>query len=109
MIGFLPAIYDDELVYSWFSRYYLYSGYYAATSVMLDLYENKTIRPSVELLNNLSSEAKNIISRYISLENLVCHHTMFPEYGRFIDPDKRNRLLIDFDFSKGNCVAPISA
>ena len=104
MIGFLPAIYDDELVYSWFSRYYLYSGYYAATSVMLDLYDNKTIRPSVELLNNLSSETKDIISRYISLEDLVYYHTMFPEYGRFINPDKRNRLIIDFDFSKGNWI-----
>ena len=50
---------------------YQVCGYYAATSVMLDLYDNKNIRPSVELLNNLSIEAKDIISRYISLEDLV--------------------------------------
>lgn len=27
MIGFLPPLYEDELVYSWLARYVVYSGY----------------------------------------------------------------------------------
>lgn len=27
MTGFMPVIYPDELIYSWFCRYYVHSGY----------------------------------------------------------------------------------
>lgn len=38
MIAYLPEIYPDELVYSWFCRYAVHSGYITNKQVLRDLY-----------------------------------------------------------------------
>ena len=113
MIGIFPKLYDDELVYSWFARYLVYSGYSSVSDVYLDLYDSKIARPSVELINNLSTDAKAVIAKYKSMEDLIYYHTMFPEYGKFIDKDQRKRLIKSRDFTIGNwnniLMVPISS
>ena len=104
MIGYFPELYEDELIYSWIARYYVHSGYTSAADTYQDLYFNKNLRPSVELMNNLIDDAKLVMTRYMSLEELIYNHTLFPEYGRFIDPTKRERLLKEADFSRGNWI-----
>lgn len=102
MIGYFPELYEDELIYSWIARYYVHSGYTSAADAYQDLYFNKNLRPSVELMNNLIDDAKSVMTKYMSLEELIYNHTLFPEYGRFIDPTKRERLVKEADFSRGN-------
>lgn len=102
MIGFFPALYEDELFYSWIARYMAYSGYTSIADAYVDIYNNKMISPSIELMNNLSLEATRIITKYKPLEQLIIENTMFPEYGRFITPSKRVRLLSECDFTIGN-------
>ena len=104
MIGYFPRLYEDELVYSWIARYYIHSGYTAASDAYQDLYYNKNLRPSVELMNNMVDDAKTVMTKYMSLEKLIHKHTMFPEYGRFIDPTKRERLIKEADFTRGNWI-----
>ncbi len=104
MIGFFPELYEDELIYSWIARYYVHSGYTSAADAYQDLYFNKNLRPSVELMNNLIDNAKSVMTKYMSLEELIYNHTLFPEYGRFIDPTKRERLVKEADFSRGNWI-----
>ena len=41
MIGFMPEIYPDELIYSWFCRYLVHSGYSANKMALNDLLFNK--------------------------------------------------------------------
>lgn len=104
MIGYFPELYEDELIYSWIARYFIHSGYISASDAYQDLYFNKNLRPSVELMNNMIDDAKSVMTRYMSLEDLIYNHTLFPEYGRFIDPTKRERLVKEADFSRGNWI-----
>ncbi len=104
MIGYFPELYEDELVYSWIARYLVHSGYTSAADAYQDLYFNKNLRPSVELMNNLIDDAKSVMTKYMSMEDLIYNHTLFPEYGRFIDSTKRERLVSEADFSRGNWI-----
>jgi len=104
MIGYFPELYEDELIYSWIARYLVHSGYTSAADAYQDLYFNKNLRPSVELMNNLIDDAKSVMAKYMSLEELIYNLTLFPEYGRFIVPTKRERLVKEADFSRGNWI-----
>ena len=92
MIGFMPAIYPDELVYSWFARYYAHSGHSAYVFAIGDLLENRYIRPDVEFLNRLNPDAIEIIVKMISMEELIFQHTMFPS-ARFVPKSRLNTAL----------------
>lgn len=92
MIGFMPSIYKDELVYSWFARYYAHSGHPAYVFAIEDLLERKNTRPDVEFINHLNPDARKIITKMIPMEELVLYHTMFPYY-RFIENIRLNNAL----------------
>ena len=80
MIGFMPSIYKDELVYSWFARYYVHSGHPAYVFAIEDLLERKNTRPDLEFISHLNLHAREIITKMIPMEELVLYHTMFPCY-----------------------------
>lgn len=80
MIGFMPFIYKDELVYSWFARYYVHSGHLAYVFAIEDLLERKNTRPDLEFISHLNLHAREIITKMIPMEELVLYHTMFPCY-----------------------------
>lgn len=85
MIAFMPKIYDDELCYSWFGRYYCFSGYPAYVCALDDLFEKRNIHFSAEYINSRFNEkAKKIITDIIPMEKLMLEHTMFP-IVRFMD------------------------
>ena len=80
MTGFMPSIYKDELVYSWFARYYVHSGHPAYVFAIEDLLERKNTRPDLEFISHLNLHAREIITKMIPMEELVLYHTMFPCY-----------------------------
>lgn len=80
MIGFMPDIYPDELVYSWFSRYYVHSGHSAYMFAIEDLLGKKSIRPDVEFVNRMDNDVRTIITKVMPMEELILQHTMFPYY-----------------------------
>lgn len=92
MIGFMPALYPDELIYSWFARYYAHSGHSAYVFAIGDLLENRYIRPDVEFLNRLNPDAREIIAKMIPMEELIFQHTMFPS-ARFVQKVRLNTAL----------------
>ena len=61
MIGYLPEIYPDELVYSWFSRYLVHSGHRLHSVVLRELFCKRSDNPSKEFLGHLNEDVKNII------------------------------------------------
>lgn len=92
MIAFMPEIYEDELCYSWFSRYYSHSGYPAYGYALDDLYGKRTIHFNAEFISSLSEDAKLIINNIIPIEELVLNHTMFP-IVRFMNHDRMEKAL----------------
>lgn len=88
MITFMPEIYDDELCYGWFSRYYCHSGYPAYGYALDDLFGKRTIHFNAEFISDrFCTDAKKIIDNIIPMEKLILSHTMFPAV-RFMDNDR---------------------
>ena len=93
MIVYLPSIYPDELVYSWFCRYYVHSGCFAHKMAMQELYCKRSDNPSKEFIGNLNPEAREQIEKIYPLDDLVLDHTMYPQYARFIPLEQRKKAL----------------
>ena len=93
MIGFMPEIYPDELLYSRFARYYERSGYMAYIFAAEDLFQNKNERPDVEFINRLTQDAQSVIHKKMSADEVIMNHTMFPYYGRFLSRERRNKAF----------------
>ncbi len=108
MIGFMPSIYKDELVYSWFARYYAHSGHSAYVFAIEDLLKRKNTRPDVEFINHLNPNAREIITKMIPMEEMVLKYTMFPYY-RFIENTRLHnafRLMAESS-EDAHCLLPV--
>ena len=77
MIAYFPEIYPDELVYSWFCRYYIHSGSISHRTAMKDLMYSKNDAPSKEFIGHLNENAVNFIRHNMSVRDLILNHTMF--------------------------------
>lgn len=93
MIACFPAIFPDELVYSWFCRYYAHCGYFSHKAAMQDLYCKKSDTPSKEFIGNLNLKARTLIDKMYPLNNLILKHTMYPQYARFIPLEAKTNAL----------------
>ena len=100
MIAYFPAIYPDELVYSWFCRYYVHSGFFSSKSAMQELYCKRSDNPSKEFIGNLNPEAKVRIGNLYSLRELVLNHTMYPQYARFVPLEQKKIALYRLEHDK---------
>ncbi len=102
MIAYFPAPYPDELIYSQLARYYTKSGYMAYTYAAEELYVSKIVRPDMEFVNMFTPDALRMITRDMTMENVVMHHTMFPYYGRFLPLERRQRAFQALVSMEGN-------
>lgn len=92
---YLPEIYPDELVYSWLSRYFVYSGCTNNRMLLSQLLYSKSNNPSIEFIGHLNGAAEQQITQVYSMDNLILNHTMFPQYARFLPTDKRKTALTE--------------
>ena len=93
MIVFFPELYEDELAYSWFSRYHVHSGHMTFSTTARDLFGESQAIPNAELLGTFSAEVQRIIEQHMELSKFVEKHTMFPQYARFLPIDRRRTAL----------------
>ncbi len=93
MIVYMPTIYPDELVYSWFCRYYVHSGCFSHKMTLQELYCKKSDNPSKEFIGNLNPEVIGQMEKIYPLDELVLNHTMFPQYARFIPLEQKKVAL----------------
>lgn len=93
MIAYMPTIYPDELVYSWFCRYYVHLGCFSHKMALQELYCKKSDYLSKEFIGNLNNEAMEQIDKIYSLDRLVLDHTMYPQYARFIPLAEKKEAL----------------
>lgn len=100
MINYIPSLYEDELIYSWLSRTYAHSGYMHYTCFAKEVFANPTVRPDFEFINHYKPELLSILTKDKSLFDIICQHTMFPYYARFMGKDRRlgaYEALLTFD------------
>ncbi len=100
MIAYFPEIYPDELVYSWFCRYYVHSGYNNHKAALAELLYKRCNNPSKEFLGHLNADAQKQIQQIYPIKKLISEHTMFPQYGRFIPLEQKKKAMyhLEFDF-----------
>lgn len=100
MINYLPTIYPDELVYSWFCRYFIHSGCLTNQMALSDLLQKRCHNPSKEFIGHLNSNAVKKIEEIISMDRLVLEHTMYPQYARFIPLEEKKKAIyhLGYDF-----------
>ncbi|MBU5446331.1 TniQ family protein [Blautia sp. MSJ-36] len=87
MIGFMPELYPDELVYSLFSRYHSRSGNLLYRASAEEIFKDPLVRPDIEFINRYREEVVDILR--VPVETLVKKHTMFPAYGIFLPYERR--------------------
>ena len=97
---YFPEIYTDELVYSWFGRFAVHSGY-INSQLLQFLYCKRSDTPIKEFIGNLNSEARECIAKIYPLKELVLKHTMYPQYARFAPLDQRQDAL--YKLCNENC------
>lgn len=93
MICYFPEIYEDELLYSWFCRYYAHSGYPHYRTVADELFVAGTTRMDMEFTSPLNEETKAVTSDMYSMQEQILNHTMFNQYARFVDAERRKKGL----------------
>lgn len=97
---YFPAIYPDELAYSWFCRYAVHSGYIVHKQVLQDLYCKKSDTPIKEFIGNLNPEVRECINKMYPLRDFVLNHTMYPQYARFIPLEQKKEALYKLCYEK---------
>lgn len=102
MITHFPDIYPDELLYSQLARYHIMSGYMAYRYSAEDIYTNPTVKPDIDFLNSLSSDALGQITQSNPMETIIQDHTMFAYYGRFLNQDRRKSAFHALVNMQGN-------
>jgi len=100
MIAYLPEVYSDELVYSWFCRFYVHAGYISHKMVLQDILYKKCNNPSKEFIGHLNPEMEQMIKQLYSIDELIIQHTMFPQYARFVSLEQKKKALyhMEYDF-----------
>ena len=91
MIAFFPELYSDELLYSWFARYYVKAGYLTLTDALEDLYIHRYTKPDIEFLNELKPDVVEMMEKQYDMEYLIREHTMFSSYGRFLPKERKKQ------------------
>lgn len=92
-LGYFPRFYEDELIYSLLSRYYAHSGMLCYRNAVENLFVFKSQKPDIEFINTLHNEVVELLCREMSMRELIIKHTMFPQYARFINKERRDKAL----------------
>lgn len=75
MIPFFIEPYPDELVYSWFARYGVRTGYTHYRAIAEDLFVSNTAKPNLEFIMELNKEAYDMVTKYKPFEDIIKQHS----------------------------------
>ena len=94
MLPFFTDPYPDELIYSAVARYHFYSGNIDCKDTLKEVFQNRSVIPSVEIGSHFSVLVEQLGPNY-SVENLVANHTIYPYYAPFLSKQRQQELLQD--------------
>jgi len=93
VITYFPAIYPDELIYSWFCRYYVHSGYLTQMAALRELFCINMNSTGKESDGNLRPEVIDRFEQMYTMTELIVNHTMYPQYARFLASEEKKTAL----------------
>jgi hypothetical protein len=101
MLGFFPAPYPDELLYSLIARYHIRSGSTSPKLTLSELFGSSTIIATIDLpanLNNLTKRLQHLTPNLAS--DLIAKHTLYPFYQSFLPPQRDRSIRQSMKASK---------
>lgn len=94
MLPFFTNPYPNELLYSAIARYHFYSGNINCKDTLDEVFQNRSVIPSVEIGGHFSVLVEQFGSNY-SVESLLAKHTIYPFYAPFLTKNRQKELLHD--------------
>ncbi|MFJ7408240.1 MULTISPECIES: TnsD family transposase [unclassified Lysinibacillus] len=91
---FFTNPYPNELIYSAISRYHFYSGNIDYKDTMEELFQNRSVIPSMEIGSHFSILAEHLGSNY-TVESILAQHTVFPYYSNFLTKQRYHEIIKD--------------
>lgn len=94
MIGFFPAPYPDELLYSILARYYLKSPNDSPKAALDELFGSTTITATFDLPSHLESLVSNLpLGSTHTTKSFIENNTLYPLYEPFLPPERALEIL----------------
>lgn len=94
MLTFFTNPYPDELVYSAIARYHFYSGNIDCKDTLEEVFQSRSVIPSVEIGSHFAILAEQLGSNY-SVETILANHTIYPYYAMFLTKQRQQEILKD--------------
>lgn len=94
MLPFFTNPYPNELIYSAIARYHFYSGNIDCKDTLEEVFQCRSVIPSVEIGSHFSTLAQQLTPNY-SVENLLAKHTIYPYYAPFLSMNRKKEVLED--------------
>lgn len=94
MLPFFTEPYPGELIYSAIARYHFYSGNIDYKDTLEELFQSRSVIPSLEIGSHFYALAKQMGNHY-SVENLLTKHTIYPFYAPFLSKPRQQEIMKD--------------
>lgn len=95
MLGFFPAPYPDELLYSTLARYYAWSANVSPKVALQELFGRTTVVATFNLPSHIESLVQNLpFGSKHTVEGLIRQHTLYPLYAPFYRQTEPKQFLI---------------
>ncbi|MGY2611205.1 TnsD family transposase [Bacillus pretiosus] len=94
MLPFFTNPYPDELIYSAIARYHFYSGNIDCKDTLEEVFQSRSVIPSVEIGSHFAILAEQLGSNY-SVETILGNHTIYPYYAIFLTKQRQQEILQD--------------
>ncbi|WP_419877520.1 TnsD family transposase [Brevibacillus centrosporus] len=94
MLPFFPTPYPDELLYSVFARYHVWSRNYSYQDTLNDLYGLGTrITAVIDFPHKLQNVCEQLTPEsMLTPDHLIQHHTLFPLYRPFLPEERASKI-----------------
>ncbi len=100
MLHFFTDPYKDELIYSAISRYHYYTGNIDFKDTLEEIFDKRSIIPSLEIGSNIEALAENIGGKYTA-DYIINNHTIYPFYSPFLPKKRQKQILKEIKFQNG--------
>ncbi|WP_146550782.1 TnsD family Tn7-like transposition protein [Rummeliibacillus suwonensis] len=94
MLPFFTNPYPNELIYSSIARYHFYSGNIDYKDTLEEVFQSRSVIPSVAIGSHFSILAQQLGSNY-TVENLLAKHTIYPYHAPFLSKQRQQETLQD--------------
>ncbi len=94
MLTFFTNPYPDELMYSAIARYHFYSGNLDCKDTLEELFQSRSVIPSVENGSHFVILAEQLGSNY-PVETILANHTIYPYYAMFLSKQRQQEIVQD--------------